>query len=319
MLIIDWSQTVISTVFAMKMEKNIEEDMLRHVILNTIRSFIVKFHEKYDASEIVIAVDSSNSWRKEVFKQYKANRAKNRKDSPVDFKRLFELMDQIRRELQESSHFIVLKVDRAEADDIIAVLAKKNSDCYSSLMSILDCNTHSSFSGTRTLIISTDGDFIQLQKYPGIHQYSPKYKKFLNEKIPEEYLINHIIVGEPKATGDGIPNLLSEDDVFVKGTRQTPLTAKRMQDILPIARELMRVPVLEEKQNYHPVWYDHWLRNRRCIDFDFIPESIENDIVKAFEKEKKEKRSFSKERFLEYLMAKRCRLLIGSIQEFFLQ
>lgn len=321
MLIIDWSQTVIASVFAMKMEKNLEEDMLRHVILNTMRSFIVKFREKYDATDVVIAVDSSNSWRKEAFQYYKANRAKNRKESPIDFKQLFEIMDKIRLELQETSPFLVMKVDRAEADDIIAVLTKHNAERYSSLMDILECNENnpSNFTGTRTLILSTDKDFIQLQKYPGVHQYSPKFNKFLNEKIPEEYLISHIISGEGGATGDGIPNVLSDDDVFVTDKRQTPLTAKRMDAILSVARELMRNAVLEEKQIGHPVWYDNWVRNRRCIDFDFIPNDIEESILNAFEEEKNRQKSITQSMFLNYLVEKRCRLLIGDIGDFFLK
>ena len=67
------------------------------------------------------------------------------------------------------------------------------------------------------MIISGDKDFIQLQKYSNVSQYSPILKKHVNGK-ENDYIRVHILKGD---TSDGMINVLSNDDVFVEGLRQS--------------------------------------------------------------------------------------------------
>ena len=63
------------------------------------------------------------------------------------------------------------------------------------------------------MIVSGDKDFIQLQQYKNVKQYAPIQKQFVGEDTdPKQYLLEQILKGD---RSDGVPNILSEDDVFV--------------------------------------------------------------------------------------------------------
>ena len=159
MILLDYSQTVIGSFMAMGRGKPVvEEDLLRHTILNSIRMYRNQFAKDY--GEMVICCDGKDNWRKKVFPEYKANRRKNRENDPTDWKTLFELLHEMREELTKYFPYKVMHVDTAEADDIIGVL-------------IEHCEENP------TLILSSDKDFIQLQKYQGVRQWSPLQKKFV--------------------------------------------------------------------------------------------------------------------------------------------
>ena len=92
-----------------------------------------------------------------------------------------------------------MDVEGAEADDIIGTLVPRH------IMS------------ENILIISSDGDFPQLQMYNGrssftVKQYNPSQKKFIISENPLQELKEKIIRGDK---GDGIPNVLSSSDCFV--------------------------------------------------------------------------------------------------------
>ena len=71
MIIVDYNAIAIAGVITQKMQ--IDEHLIRHMILNTIRMYNKKFRKEY--GQMVIACDHS-SWRREVFPQYKASRKK---------------------------------------------------------------------------------------------------------------------------------------------------------------------------------------------------------------------------------------------------
>ena len=52
------------------------EDLIRHMILNSLRGHNKKFRKQY--GQMVIACDSSNVWRRTKFPNYKAGRKANR-------------------------------------------------------------------------------------------------------------------------------------------------------------------------------------------------------------------------------------------------
>ena len=279
MILLDYSQTVIGSFMAVGRGKPIvEEDLLRHTILNSVRMFRNQFTKDY--GDMVICCDGKDNWRKKVFPEYKANRRKNREDDPTDWKTLFELLHEVREELTKYFPYKVMHVDTAEADDIIGVLVDH-------------CEENS------TLILSSDKDFIQLHKYNGVRQWSPLQKKFIMGN-PVESLYDKTIRGD---TGDGVPNILSSDDTFItEGKRQTPVTKKKM--------ELWRGKKPEEfcneamLRNYH--------RNKTLVDLGETPKSICINIINQYQSQEVGDRS----QLLNYFVDKRLKNLMEVIDEF---
>jgi len=279
MILLDYSQTVIGSFMAVSKGKPVvEESLLRHTILNSIRMFRNQFAKDY--GEMVICCDDKNNWRKEVFPEYKANRRKNRENDITDWKTLFELLHEMREELTKYFPYKVMHVDTAEADDIIGVLVDHCEE-------------------NPTLILSSDKDFIQLQKYQGVRQWSPLQKKFVVGD-PAESLYDKTIRGD---TGDGVPNILSSDDTLItEGKRQTPVTKKKM--------ELWRGKKPEEfcneamLRNYH--------RNKTMVDLRETPESIRINIVNQYDNQEAGDRS----QLWNYFIDNRLKNLMDVIDEF---
>ena len=282
MILLDYSQTVIGSFMAVgRGNPVVEEDLLRHTILNSIRMFRNKFTKDY--GEMVICCDDKNNWRKEVFPEYKANRRKNRENDITDWKTLFELLHEMREDLNKYFPYKVMYIDSAEADDIIGVLVEERQGIEHS----------------PTLILSSDKDFIQLQKFDKVKQWSPLQKKFIVGD-PAESLYDKTIRGD---TGDGVPNILSSDDTLItEGKRQTPVTKKKM--------ELWRGKKPEEfcneamLRNYH--------RNKTMVDLRETPESIRINIVNQYDNQEAGDRS----QLLNYFVDKRLKNLMEVIDEF---
>ena len=200
MIVVDYNQTAISNFMAEIGSKpgiKPNVDLIRHMIANSLRSYRQKFGEKY--GDIVIACDSRVYWRKEAFIYYKAGRKKSREESGFDWKAIFEALSKIRDEIDEFFPYKVINVEGAEADDVIAILAKWSQDHD------LDESSPFSFSEPKPfMIISGDHDFIQLQRYKNVKQFSPTQKKLVAATTtPEKYVLEHTIRGDK---GDGIPN-----------------------------------------------------------------------------------------------------------------
>ena len=279
MILLDYSQTVIGSFMVMGRGKPVvEEDLLRHTILNSIRMYRNQFAKDY--GEMVICCDGKDNWRKKVFPEYKANRRKNREDDPTDWKTLFELLHEMRDDISKYFPYKVMHVDEAEADDIIAVIVRELSE-------------------EPTLILSSDKDFIQLQKFSNVKQWSPLQKKFVVGD-PVESLYDKTIRGD---TGDGVPNILSSDDTLItEGKRQTPVRKKNM--------ELWRGKKPEDYcneamlRNYH--------RNKTMVDLGETPKSICINIINQYQSQDVGDRS----QLLNYFVDKRLKNLMEVIEEF---
>ena len=125
MILVDFNQVVISNfMIQVGAHTNIplDESMLRHMILNAIRSYRQKFVE--DFGELVICCDSKRYWRKEVFPFYKASRKKDRQSSGVDWNTMFTTLNKVRQELMDVFPYKTILIDGAEADDIIGCIAR---------------------------------------------------------------------------------------------------------------------------------------------------------------------------------------------------
>ena len=281
MILVDLNQVMISNLMAQS-KGNLTElpskDTVRHSILNTIRAFNVKFKEEY--GEMVLCADAADPWRRDIFPNYKHQRRVGRVESKIDWDGLFKIMSDIREEFINKLPYKVLHVDKCEADDIIGTLcAQQTEDLY--------------------LIISGDKDFIQLQHYGNVYQFSPLLKSFIGEQLDATvFLREQIIKGD---RSDGVPNILSDDDIFLRDERQKPINKKRLEEWSNVDN----IPLGSETRKY----YD---RNKRLIDLSMIPNNITESIINRYKDYKVNDRS----QLLQYFIDNKLKALIENINDF---
>ena len=252
MILIDLTQVLIASLMAQTRggKEPINEDMVRHICLKSLAMYRKKYHRTY--GELVLADDSYNVWRKDIYPFYKANRKKTRDKDSKDWNQIFDCISIIREELKVNFPYKYICISKCEADDIIGTLCEKYGETEN------------------IMIVSGDKDFQQLQRYRKVKQFSPITKKNikLTQEQAEEYLTDHIIGGD---TGDGVPNVLSQDDVFVSGMRQRPLSKKK--------REVIKDPLVMNDDEVDR----NLQRNRSLIDLTYIPNEYKNQILHEFD------------------------------------
>jgi len=249
--------------------------------LNTL----LEIQKKHNPSHIAVAFDLSGStFRHDIYPEYKANRDET--PEPIRFS------IPIIKDLLKSFNIPILEMKGFEADDIIATLSK-----YLQTEETIPAGMNGMFEEKQNvMIISSDKDFIQLQQYDNVKQFSPIAKKFITDKDPKSYLDEHILRGDKS---DGIPNILSDDNVFVEERRQIPLTKKKIAEL--------DMDNLSESNNYR------YSRNKTLIDLSCIPERIEEKILTEW---KETDQCKSKKDMLNYFMKHRLKNLMEVIEEF---
>ena len=283
MILVDLNQVMISNMMAqIGNHKNMEidENMLRHMILNTLRANRMKFKDEF--GELVICADDKNYWRRKAFPYYKANRKKARDSSELDWSSIFNALNKIREEIKVFFPYRVIQIETAEADDIIGTIVHTEGT---------ELNT-----GEPILILSGDKDYIQLHKYANVKQYDPTRKRWITHSSPEKYLYEHIIKGD---TGDGVPNILSPDNCLVIGQRQRPVTKKRLE-------EWQDINTMDEeaKRNY--------ARNKAMIDLSQIPQGIKDQVLAEWNSDLANDRS----QLFNYFIKNKLKNLMDAISEF---
>ena len=283
MILLDFSNIIVGSIMvAHKVpdEERFGEDFIRHLVLNSIRSYRNKYKNKY--GEIVICTDFHSSWRKEVFPFYKAHRKvareKQKTEKGMDWSALFDTISKIIVEIDTFFPYKVIRVPHAEGDDVIAVLSRAFKE--------------------KSLIVSSDKDFSQLYKYKWIRQFSPMKQKMLNGIDPIVYLKEHIIRGDK---GDGIPNILSEDDCIVSGVRQKSISKKKIINWL-----------VQDPDDFNDEMKRGWIRNKILIDFDLIPRKITTAILEQYNEEKK----YQQGQLINYFIKNRLKYLMENMGDF---
>lgn len=283
-IMVDLNQVLISNLMQhlkqISKSHEMNEDLIRHMSINTIRANVRQFKSKYP--NVILCCDSKKYWRREFFPFYKSQRKHDREASGLDWHLIFDTLNKIRDEFKESFPYKVLDVEGAEADDIIAVLTARLS------------------SSSNILILSSDKDFGQLQKYPNVTQYSPILKRFIKIDNPTTFIREHILKGD---RGDGIPNFLSPDNTFAAGERQKVINSKRLQEWISQDAETFCTT---------DIMLRGYKRNQTLVDFDYIPGDIQASIVSAFENTK----VATKEKMLNYFIDKGLKVMIESINDF---
>jgi len=277
MILVDMNQISLASIMMhiyIQKEKQIDENTVRHMILNSLRMYRSRFVSEF--GELVLCYDSRHYWRRDYFPEYKHSRRKGRESDTKNWDDIFGCLNKIKEEIKNNMPYKFLEVYGAEADDIIATLCSESSD--------------------EVMILSGDKDFIQLQKYPNVKQYSPITKKMINGVNPDDYLKEHVLKGD---TSDGVPNVLSPDNSFVDGIRQKPLSKKKISAMID-----GNFPNDEIKRNFQ--------RNKTLIDLGCIPEELRSEILDTY----KEAPENSRSKILNYFIKQRLKTLTESIGEF---
>jgi 5'-3' exonuclease len=281
MILVDLNQVLLAGLMAQiaNQKGKLDEHLIRHMVLNIIRTHVKNFKAEY--GEVVLCCDNRKYWRKEYFPFYKANRKKTRDKSDLDWHLIFDMLSKFKAELKENFPYKVIDVEGAEADDIIGTLVPRQA------------------AHEKILILSSDGDFLQLQMYGNnVKQYNPSQKKYVKSEDALLELKEKIIRGDK---GDGIPNIFSPSDCFVRDLRQKPITQK----------------IIEKYLNESPdKWNDElaltgFSRNETLIDLRFIPTEIKTKIINTYEETKP-----AKGKLLNYFIEHKLKNLMEVIEEF---
>jgi len=290
MILMDLSQIFFSNLhvaiskpdFKEKEDKEVE-NTIRHMILNSIRSYRSKMVEEW--GEIVICVDNKHNWRDREFVHYKERRKIKREKSSLDWDKIFTMFNNIKNELETVFPYRFISVTGAEADDIIGTIVH-------TFNSKVD----------KILILSGDKDFRQLLIYSNVKLYSPVKKEFIEEEDPEYYLFEQIIIGD---SSDDIPNIFSDDDVFItEGKRQKPIRKKKIlewweDDATPIEERIGDA-------------FGKFQRNKYLIDLNYVPSDIKDDIMYHCRKDHNK----SRDGIYDYLVEHELNKLQEKIEDF---
>lgn len=221
-----------------------------------------KRYSKYGT--LVIAADSSKRkyWRTKEFEYYKAGRYQKDDDSKLSVKdletreKLKRLPYEIEPIIRKAFPFYFIKSEEAEADDVIATLI-------------------SYFFNEKHVILSSDKDFIQLQKYD-VDQYDLTRSRWLKSKTPDLDLQEKIFRGDG---GDGIPNVLSDSDTLVnQAKKQKRMTQKQLSYLFNLNWEKL---AKDEKEKDSQL-VQRYLENKKLIDLSETPLHVREDIMKQY-------------------------------------
>ncbi len=206
---------------------------------------------------------------------------------------IFDTINLLKEEIKAVFPYKVIEIEGAEADDVIATLAEWSQSNNLVQEGLLE-------RPEPFLIISGDHDFIQLQKYSNVKQFSPVHKKLIKpETSAEKYVIEHIIRGDK---GDGVPNVLSSDDSIVTGERQKKIMQKKLDEWIDNPDKMPKDETF--RRNYD--------RNKMLVDLSSIPQPLKDKIINTFETTAVGDRS----KILDYFVINKMKMMMEFIGDF---
>lgn len=316
MIVVDYSGVCITQIMGALGGDNtakIEPDMFRHLFLFNLLELRKKYGSRF--GEVVFAVDNKQYWRKAMYPWYKVFRKKQKEDAGYDWDMIHHCMDVMKAELTEFFPYPVIDAPFAEADDVIATMAEysQTHDVKTDMFGETEAKPF--------LIVASDTDLTQCQKYPNVKQISPYTKEQVlpkleksgeKVKVPlQEYILDHLLTGD---SGDSIPNILTEDDFFQKKfdnpdvkVRQKSVTAKIKDFYLPQWMEHGEIREFRDETEEK-----RFKRNFKMIHFDAIPDRVKNNVIAAYEGQLGKDRS----QLLDYFVRNRLKNLMDELENF---
>lgn len=266
---------------------NTKVGMAFHIMFNSLRKVDFKFKPDH-----VIACFEGHSWRKAVDTKYKANRAaarailtpREQEDDAI----FIEAVDTFRSFLEHKTNVTVLQDKQLEADDLIAFWIQSHPD-------------------DRHIIISSDGDFVQLLApnvsiYDGIKDQFIKLDGIYNDK---DELILDKKTKKPLAAPDPEWSLFykcirgdTSDNIFSAFPGAREKSSKKSVGMREAYEDrhkqgfawnnFMLTKWVDEDDNEHRV-LDRYRHNELLIDLTKQPDNIKalgnQAIVKAVQRE----------------------------------
>jgi 5'-3' exonuclease len=210
----------------------------------------------FDDSKVIFCMDSpkENVWRNEIMKGYKADRCDL--SAKTNFKPAFnetytKLIPKIIKDSKD--RISKIRLDKLEADDIIAVIAKYYEKKYPD---------------EKVYLISGDKDFLQLGRENLIFiNYKSKKPITLSKEEAREQLKLKIL------NGDCSDNILT---IFPKDRKL--LSLKKRKELIEDETKLKEY--LQENSDIN----DKYKINCKMIDFKYIPKDLEKEVLKEFKK-----------------------------------
>lgn len=272
--------------------------LIKHMTFTTLLSYKKKYGKEF--GNMIIACDGRDYWRKQYFPYYKGHRKHAREASTLDFDVVFEAIAQIKSDIVEYFPWKLIEVEHAEADDVIAVICKYHSENELIQVGVFDEEPQP------CLILSSDKDFQQLQKYRNVTQYSYLQKKWVKpEGSPLAYLRQHTLYGDD---GDNIPNALTSEAWAkaradgVKPERQKSITADFKKKVIEWGETALPPEVL-----------DRWKQNSVLVNFDYIPEDLQKKITDTYTQYQSKG---SKARLMTYFVKNKMTKLFEQLNDF---
>lgn len=238
-------------------------------IIDELMSIQIEHKSKF--GDLVLCMDyfSKNYWRKDFFGSYKSKRKKDRDESKINYKEVFEEINELITQLKENTPWKVIEVPKAEADDIMLVLAR-------------EFNLYE-----KVLIHSPDKDMIQAQRRTdNVFQYSALTKKWLvpenKHDSMEQWILEHVCLGDES---DGVPKIVEGTEFsesFIKH-----LTEHNITDTTPYGFKNTTQCSCNEKVQIMSK-FDKWKTNRKgertvldvFKDMKFGPATLHKEIKK---------------------------------------
>lgn len=297
MILIDFSQFARACFFTSQLESDSDVGLMKHIIMTSIKNVNVKHRDFY--GRLVICCDGRNYWRRDFFPHYKGKRREQRKAKSEYEKKIEEIFfrakDELQEELGDNSPWYVIRIPTLEADDVIALLSQTEG---------------------RHLVVSSDHDLKQLQLNENVQQLCPRYWKNITAEDPVWYRFSHIIKGD---TGDGIPNILSDDDTLMtEGKRQRPIKKKMIEEAWEHFK-ISRGSLFQYLERLSPLARQNFIRNETLIDLLYITDTdVTSDYKqKINEQMKQQKDSYTgASKLMKYLASNKMNKLLDQINDF---
>ena len=241
----DFNNLAIRCFFARDVEAKTQPniDLWRYFVVNNICSSLFKDY----VDEVILAVDGKNSWRKIYWNRYKETRKTKKDKIGINWNFYYSEFNKLILDIKKSFPFKIIRIDKVEADDIIAILSEKESP---------------------VTIISTDEDFLQLSS-KRVKIFNPIKQKFVHCIDPEKFVIEKCLLGQPK---DDIFNIKTPLDW--SGKRKPGFGRKALERVMSSGYEKWLKENKLEKR---------FRTNRILIDFKKIPPTIRKRIIDNYE------------------------------------
>ena len=264
MIVVDLNNIANACVYASKSGQ--DPEFLRHSILNSLRAINSKFGYHY--GEMVVALDKK-SWRYKPFPEYKARRKIKKKKETIDWTSLYEVIHEVFYSIRDNFYWKTICVEGCEVDDIMGVLARMPNR-------------------EKILLVTSDKDMKQLLRYSDVEIYDNVNNKYAELDDPKDFLLELIMTGD---SGDDIPNILSDNDVFINDDKKQRRLIKKYKDHIREADSIQEgIETLEVnitvdgtkiKLDNEEV-LNNFKRNKLLIDLSHTPQNLAKLVVQQY-------------------------------------